>query len=545
MLCALMASSTWLQIANRFALPVSTTHSIVGGVLGIGVAAFGVDAVTWWPTAGADLGFGPIAISWVSSPIVSAAIAAIVFGLTRTLVLRSANSFWRAVVFAPFFYALVCSVLTLFIVQKGSGRFALDKAEEGTVALASCLAALFGGILSAVYVSWWQVRYSWRGEDIKGFEYPYFWALARRPTRAAFDTAHLSDAEKAAAAAAFAAVVPVLSAKAPAVPGGSLSSAGGEDGGAVIVAGDTGADTGAAKSTASALFARLTAVEKVNVHTHEVAAAAAGAGAGAGAGVPPVMAAAMAEAKALGYVVREMTESEKVSAEYRRICVHGTWVDRLLCPIRAFLCHGICSATGEDRDVRMHGLREHAELHAGVERFDDRTEEFFRWLQGLTSCLAAFAHGSNDVANAIGPFSVIYGVWASGEYKSKYDVDTWMLAFGGGMISLGFLVYGYHLMRGLGNSVTYHSPSRGYAMEFSAAITVLVASKLGIPVSTTQCLYGSVVAVGMMSGLKAVNWRRTANVFLSWLITVPLVATLAGAVFAFIAYSPTLRSPGA
>lgn len=113
------------------------------------------------------------------------------------------------------------------------------------------------------------------------------------------------------------------------------------------------------------------------------------------------------------------------------------------------------------------------------------------------------------------------------------------------MISLGFLVYGYHLMRSLGNYITYHSPSRGYSMELGAAICVLFASKLGIPVSTTQCITGATIAVGMMSGTKSVNWPRVLQIFGSWLITVPVVAIWAGLLFGFCAYSPTMRSPQA
>ncbi len=136
-------------------------------------------------------------------------------------------------------------------------------------------------------------------------------------------------------------------------------------------------------------------------------------------------------------------------------------------------------------------------------------------------------------------------MWDSGKFAKSYAVADWMLAMGGAFICLGFLTYGFHLMRSLGNGICYHSPSRGYSMEFGAAITVLLASKLGIPVSTTQCITGATIAVGMMSGIRSVNWRRCLTIFGSWLVTVPVVALYSGLLFSFIAYSPTVRSPGA
>ena len=92
----------------------------------------------------------------------------------------------------------------------------------------------------------------------------------------------------------------------------------------------------------------------------------------------------------------------------------------------------------------------------------------------------------------------------------------WILAFGGLSIGLGFLLYGYHLMRSLGNNLTSHSPSRGYCMEFGASITVLIASRIGLPISTTQCITGATIAIGMLSGINAVNWRRFGAIFFSW-----------------------------
>ena len=93
------------------------------------------------------------------------------------------------------------------------------------------------------------------------------------------------------------------------------------------------------------------------------------------------------------------------------------------------------------------------------------------------------------------------------------------------MIGIGVSVYGFHLMRSLGNNLTYHSPSRGYCMEMGASITVLFASRIGLPISTTQCITGATMAVGLLNGLRGVNWKRFGTIFLSWCITMPVSAT--------------------
>ena len=463
------------------------------------------------------------------------------FTITRLLILQAKNSFWRAVYFTPFFYGLVCGVLVCFIVYKGSGRAGLDKKSSDEIALASCLTALFAIILSAIYVSWWKVRIDWYGEDIKSYEYPYHFLIKKRPMRAGFNAKHLQTGETTTTE-----MVEIKKGESTVVPlsedpeeGHNSAVAKAKEIEVSRFVEDVDARVEGTVTTkitnARELLGVLTVQQKVNVtaDAREVKV------------IPPIIEAAMKEAEEHGYVIREMGETEKVCLEYKKMCTHGTWWERILVPFRAVFCHGICGTDGKERSVRMHGLDEVKHIHDIAVRYDEKTEEFFKVCQSLTSCLASFSHGANDVANAIGPFSVIYGVWNTGAYASKYPVDTWMLAMGGAMIALGFLVYGYHLMRSLGNYITYHSPSRGYCMEFGAGITVLLASRLGIPVSTTQCITGATVGVGMLNGIKAVNWKRMASIFLSWLLTVPVVAIWSGLIFSFVVYSPSLRSPGA
>lgn len=134
-----------------------------------------------------------------------------------------------------------------------------------------------------------------------------------------------------------------------------------------------------------------------------------------------------------------------------------------------------------------------------------------------------------DVANAVGPWSAVYQTFQEGRIATKSGTPVWMLVVAGLLLGLGFWVYGYHIMRALGNKITQMSPTRGFATELGAAVTVLLASRLGLPVSTTQCLTGALVGTALMNyDVKAVNWRQLGFIFMGWVITLPAAGLIAG-----------------
>ncbi|KAL2110721.1 hypothetical protein VUR80DRAFT_848 [Thermomyces stellatus] len=126
-----------------------------------------------------------------------------------------------------------------------------------------------------------------------------------------------------------------------------------------------------------------------------------------------------------------------------------------------------------------------ADMHSRATRFDNRAESAYASLQVLTAAAASFVHGANDVSNSVAPLSTAYEVWLNGEVKTYVGVPVWILCFGGAAIVLGLLTYGYHVIRNLGNRLTLISPSRGFCMELATAITVLLATKLQLPVSVS------------------------------------------------------------
>ena len=162
-------------------------------------------------------------------------------------------------------------------------------------------------------------------------------------------------------------------------------------------------------------------------------------------------------------------------------------------------------------------------------------EKVFGVMMIFTACSMAFAHGSNDVANAVGPLAAVAGVVQSGgEIIGKSIVPSWVLLLGAVGIVVGLASWGYKVMATVGSHITELTPSRGFSAELAAASTVVVASATGLPVSTTHTLVGAVLGVGLARGIGALNLRVISTIFMSWLITLPAGAVLAIIFFYFL-----------
>lgn len=154
-------------------------------------------------------------------------------------------------------------------------------------------------------------------------------------------------------------------------------------------------------------------------------------------------------------------------------------------------------------------------------------ERVFGVLMVVTACGMAFAHGSNDVANAIGPLAAVVSIAQSGQIGAKSALPIWVLALGGGGIVVGLATYGRHVIATVGKKITQLTPSRGFAAELAAATTIVIASGTGIPISTTHTLVGAVLGVGMARGIEAIDLRVVARILVSWVVTIPAGAFLA------------------
>jgi len=182
--------------------------------------------------------------------------------------------------------------------------------------------------------------------------------------------------------------------------------------------------------------------------------------------------------------------------------------------------------------------RLHVEKAATTEEQTISVEKIFAILMVLTACCMAFAHGSNDVANAIGPLAAVVSVVGNnGEILSNAALAWWILPLGGLGIVAGLALFGHRVMKTIGQGITHLTPSKGFAAELAAATTVLIASGTGLPISTTQTLVGAVLGVGIVQGVAALNGRVIRSIIVSWVVTLPAGALLSITFFYILTFA--------
>ncbi|WVR06787.1 hypothetical protein IAU60_003822 [Kwoniella sp. DSM 27419] len=501
--CALTASAIWLMIATRNSWPVSTTYSIVSALAGVGVATNGANAVKWGWNGGK--GIGAIFAGFLIAPALSAGFAAVVYLITKYAVLERKDSVKAAMMIAPVYFFTVTAVLTMSIVYKGAPSLKLDKLSETTIALAIVLTALVVAILSLIFwLPFVHAKVIKKDFTLRWYHFFYGPLLWKRsaPTQIPSDAQFVPDYrvtgrdQRQQAYGSHEEKLPEHRGSAT----GSLShSSTDNEVPSSPTAQGQNKDIDIESSPIAAPFTAHTApleeVEKDSKQTIE------------------------------GPIILPRNLWIILRYKIPKVLLHGSSVD-----VHAMQSGG----AGSKEADRMH------QMHERAAQYPNETEHMYSFLQVLTACTNSFAHGSNDVANAMGPFSAIYFVWKNGIVTpANTPTPTWILAFGGAMIVLGLATYGYNIMRVLGNKLTMHSPSRGFSMEFGATITVLLASQYGIPVSSTMCITGATMGVGILSsGFKGVNWRALGWIFLGWVLTVPVAGTAAGCLMGILLNAP-------
>ena len=204
------------------------------------------------------------------------------------------------------------------------------------------------------------------------------------------------------------------------------------------------------------------------------------------------------------------------------------------------------SVTGELSDEVTHLLDKSEIVSNQLERYSHKkhissdfqtVEKIFIYLQILSACFVAFAHGANDVANAIGPLAGVISAIKNGVVDMKAQVPLFILLLGGLGIVIGLATWGWRVIETIGKYITELTPTRGFAAEFGAAITIVLASKLALPVSTTHTLVGAVLGVGLARGLSSLNLRTIRDIVISWVITIPASALFTGVFYYIIKLS--------
>jgi solute carrier family 20 (sodium-dependent phosphate transporter) len=443
----------------------------------MGVAALGKDGVVWgWE----GKGVAQIIASWVIAPAIAGAFAAALFLFTKYGVLLRKNPLKWGFMMVPFYFGLTSAILTMLIVWKGAATLDLDHWNAGQIL--GCILGVGAGValLSALFLLPFLKR-KLIDEDWTLKWYHFLLGplvLNRGPVPEAPEGVNINVVKDYYAGRA---------------TREELEAAG--------VSGATMADIVHAKAVQDAKAAGMSDEE-----------------------------AAQIKVESLNAPLEEVERAD-----------NGPWYTpkNLVLFVWKVLSHGARQdvVSAQHRESKLSGNI--LDMHARAAHFDNKTEHLYSFLQVLTAATASFAHGANDLANAIGPLSTIYLVWNTGDLSSKTPVPMWCLCYGAAALVIGLWTYGYNIMRNLGNRLTLQSPSRGFSMELGSAITVVMATRLSIPVSTTQCIVGAVIGVALCNGdLKAVNWRMVAWCYSGWFITLPIAGIISGVFMGIIINAP-------
>ncbi|KAF5099132.1 hypothetical protein D0Z03_001080 [Geotrichum reessii] len=482
MACALFGSSIWMSIATKIGAPVSTTHSIVGGIIGAGIAANGASGVEWgWS------GFAKIVASWFVSPLVAGGFASVLFLVTKYTVLERKNSLRKAMLVVPAYFALTAGVLIMVIVWKGAPNLKLDNLSQAQI-----LGAIFGGAGVAValyFIFWYPFLYrklvleDW---TLKSYDIIYGPFLFRRG-------------------------------EVPPLPEGVTHTV-------------------------------VTDYYQGNRNQEEIEAAATSGAAGVDIHAAPAMTTRKEDIESKKAITNVETVNDSTnSAPVKLDTINKHTIKHLLHPRNWHRLIWLAISHGFTQDVIGSQKESTAlsanieEMHSRAKKYDNKTEHLYSFLQGVTACTASFAHGANDISNAAGPLSTIYLIWSQNSTGKNSPVPVWVLCYTAGALVIGLWTYGYNIMRNLGNRLTLQSPARGFSMELGAAITTVFATRLALPISTTQCIVGAVVFVGLCNGdVKAVNWRMVAWCYAGWIFTLPCAGLIAGITMGIISNAPQL-----
>ncbi|KAK6435003.1 Na+/Pi symporter [Oleoguttula sp. CCFEE 5521] len=472
MLCALIGSSTFLTLATKIGMPVSTNHCIIGGIIGVGFATVGANGIDWsWE------GVSQVFAAWGIAPCISGIFGAILFTFTKYGVMKAKNPLLVGMITVPFFYALTSGILTMLIVWKGAASLDLDDwgitPTVGTIMGVAVGVALLSCIFLLPYIHVKLVREDWKLKTWDIIKGPL---LLRRPAAGPLPDGHMLVPDYYAGHATHESIATdaaMHNARRDEESARSESNSGSDE-------------------KSAALYAPQTDIATT---------------------VPTVAPAENIIPFFFRGVMIDVVDEQKATSEPK-------FLQRLL--------------LGKNLDKK----------HAIVEYHDLKVEHLYSFLQVMTAATAAFAHGANDVSNAMGPLAAIYGVWQTNTTGEDSEVPICILIFGGAAIAIGLWTYGYNLMRNLGNRITLHSPSRGFCMELGAALTVVMTTRSSLPVSTTQCIIGATVGVGLCAGdVKAINWRMVIWAYAGWFITLPCTALISGCLLAFVINAPSWAAP--
>lgn len=497
MACALVGSSLWLTLATSFGLPVSTTHSIVGAVIGSGIAAVGAKNIHWgWN------GFSQIVASWFIAPAIAGCFASILFLISKYCVLERKHNLRNGLILMPILIFITFSILTMLITWKGAPNLHLNNLSDG--AIAGSIVGV-GAVASIIYFI---------------FLFPYF----RR--RLIFQDWRLKWYHVFLGPTYYFAPTDDI----PPIPKGHMLvpdyyAGKYHDDDEPLITDDeptknnTNVQVDQSSDDKATYEKDLQNLESkynndLDVERQQTAASSTAAS-------PNAPLEKKQTTKQLWWSLAKQPK------QWPRLIwlmlIHG-WTQDVI----SNQMHATGALSGNLKD-----------MHARSKYYDNKIEYLFSLLQAITACTMSFAHGSNDIANAAGPLSTILNIYTTNKVDKKADVPVWVLCYTAAALVIGIWTYGYNIMRNLGNRLILQSPSRGFSIELGAAVTTVMATQLAIPVSTTQSAVGATVFVGLCNkDIKSVNWRIVAYCYFGWIFTLPCAGIMAGILNGIILNAP-------
>ncbi|RAK96821.1 inorganic phosphate transporter [Aspergillus ibericus CBS 121593] len=511
--CALAAASSWVMWCTRHSAHVSSTYSLISAVAGVGVATVGASQVQWGWNNGK--GLGAIFAGLGMAPVISGGFAAAIFMLIKLVVLIRKNPIPWAVYSSPFFFLIAATICTLSIVYKGSPNLGLTKKPGWYIAAVTMGTGGGVALLSAIFfVPFVYSRVIKKDPNVKWWMFILGPLLLTRPATETGEQAQVPD---------YAVVQDShddLAARSP-------DTLRGDD-----VQKSTQAGVESIQSRSEEGEKRLVAGEATQLTYKELMEQS----------DRRLRERLLKKRGPLGWAMRTLRDNPMGAGQLYELNNMAILAKRIPAMIVCGLLYGLhydihaaqSGIAGTPEGKRMQRVYAHAE------KYPNEVEHTYSFVQVLTACTASFAHGANDIGNSVGPWAVIYSAWSTGNAAAaKAPVPVWQLAVLAACISLGLITYGYNIMKVMGNKITYHSPSRGCSMEMGAAITVLVFSQYSLPVSTSMCITGATVGVGLCNGtLKAVNFQRVGLLLLAWIMTIPIAGTLGGILMGLFLNAP-------
>jgi len=532
-IAGLAGSAIWQFVATYAKLPVSGTHSIIGGILGFALVQHQFSGINWKKVA-------LIVSSWFLSPILAGIVGTLCFMFVKHFILTKQNPLQRGLLFLPLFYGVTCFCNVISIALSGPPLFGFDLVPLwGKFVLALGVSLVVASLIALVLVPFQ------RKEILKN--------LVKRPDgplKAEFNSNQNSPSDESKKLPSVTITgsekkdnlnIHILSTGVPNEKKMNLSRIDTSESVRPLLGGST---AGSEVSTRNPTPIGSGAVTPQGIPI----------GADAPSGIDP----SLIKRKLFNKVMSKES-SKRIVDTKNSVYQHNTLSTPIedtnsqkgsppgpLSPISVEVdlesgkkCidandnQGSPVDSGEAAmDVVKTKDEEVDESLTDLRKDSPAIAELFKYLQILTACFGGFTHGGNDVSNAVGPLIAIWMIFQEGAIGSKASPPMWLLFYGGLGISLGLIAFGKRVINTMGHDLTPITPSSGFTIEISSALTVLLASNIGIPISTTHCKVGAIVMVGRYRAKESVSWSLVKKILLAWFVTVPVSGIIAAAIFA-------------